>query len=90
MEQTFALDLARQGVETALMVLMPILATSLFIGVMVSVFQALTQVQETTLTFVPKLLGVALVLTLLGSWMLTTVVAFMHHAFDRISMIGVG
>lgn len=90
MEQTYALDLARQGVETAIMVLTPILATSLFIGVMVSVFQALTQVQEATLTFVPKLLGVALVLTFMGSWMLTTMVAFMHQSFDRIGMIGVG
>jgi flagellar biosynthetic protein FliQ len=90
MEQTLALDLARQGVQTAIMVMMPILATSLFIGVLVSVFQALTQVQETTLSFVPKLLGVALVLTFLGSWMLTSVVGFMHHAFDRIATIGAG
>ncbi len=88
MDQTAAVDMARQGVEVGLTVLLPILATSLFIGVLVSVFQALTQVQEMTLTFVPKLAGVALVLTLLGNWMLTTVVAFMQHAFMRIGELG--
>lgn len=88
MEQYFAIDMARQGVEVAIMVLLPILATGLFVGVMVSVFQALTQVQEMTLTFVPKLCGVALVLTLLGNWMLTTMVAFMQHSFMRIADMG--
>jgi flagellar biosynthetic protein FliQ len=88
MDQASTVDLARQGIDIALTVLLPILATSLFIGVLVSVFQALTQVQETTLTFVPKLAGAALVLTLMGNWMLTTVVAFMQHAFMRIGELG--
>lgn len=88
MEQYFAVDLARQGIEVAIMVLLPILATALFVGVMVSVFQALTQVQEMTLTFVPKLAAVALVMTLLGNWMLTTIVTFMQHSFMRIADVG--
>jgi flagellar biosynthetic protein FliQ len=88
MDQASAIDLARQGITTAITVLLPLLATSLFIGVLVSVFQALTQVQETTLTFVPKLAGVAVILTLLGNWMLTMIVAFMQHAFMRITDLG--
>ncbi len=58
------------------MVSLPILAVSLFVGVLVSVFQAITSVQEMTLTFVPKLIGVGLVLAMFGSWMLTTLVSF--------------
>ena len=60
MEQSLALDTARLGMQTALMVSLPILGTSLLIGLLVSVFQAVTQIQEATLTLVPKLLGVGL------------------------------
>jgi len=88
MEQAAAVDMARQGIQVALSVLLPILATSLFLGVLVSIFQALTQVQEQTLTFVPKLAGVSLVLILLGNWMLTSVVAFMQHSFMRVAEFG--
>ena len=54
----------------------PILLTALVIGVVVSLFQAITQVQEMTLTFVPKLVGVALVLLFAGSWMMREMVAW--------------
>ena len=83
-----ALNMARQGVEVAIMVLMPILATCLFLGLLVSVFQALTQVQEMTLTFAPKLIGVAIVLALVGNWMLGSVVNYTHTCFERIGTIG--
>jgi flagellar biosynthetic protein FliQ len=88
MDQGYALDLARQGIEVALMVLLPLMAVSLFIGLFVSVFQAVTQVQEATLTFVPKLLGIAGVLTFMGSWMLTQLVGFVNVCFVRIATIG--
>jgi flagellar biosynthetic protein FliQ len=88
MEQGYALELARQGVQVALMVLLPLMAVSLFLGLLVSVFQAVTQVQEMTLTFVPKLLGVAAVLTFMGSWMLTQLVGYTHVCFQRIAEIG--
>jgi len=80
--------LGRQGVEVALMVSLPILAVTLFLGLLVSVFQAVTQVQEMTLTFVPKLVGVAIILAFMGNWMLTTLVQFMHLCFERASMLG--
>ncbi len=73
-----------------MMVLMPILAVSLFFGLAVSVFQALTQVQEMTLTFVPKLIGVAVVLAVMGNWMLTSVVAYTHLCFERVALVGTG
>ncbi|ODU53050.1 hypothetical protein ABT09_02190, partial [bacterium SCN 57-13] len=67
---------------------LPILAVTLFLGLLVSVFQAVTQVQEMTLTFVPKLVGVAIILAFMGNWMLTTLVQFMHLCFERASMLG--
>lgn len=70
------------------MVALPILAVTLFLGLLVSVFQAITQVQEMTLTFVPKLIGVGLVLTLMGSWMLNTLVKFTVMCLERISTVG--
>lgn len=88
MEQSYVLDIGRQGIEVAIMVSLPILAVTLFLGLLVSVFQAVTQVQEMTLTFVPKLLGVAVVLAFMGNWMLTTLVTFMHTCFQRVATLG--
>ena len=72
------------------MVLLPVLAVCLFFGLLVSIFQALTQVQEATLTFIPKLVGVAVVLVILGNWMLIQVVSFTLLCFERIGTIGQG
>lgn len=83
MNQSLALDISRQAMQIALMVSMPILSVSLFAGVSVSVFQALTQVQEATLTFVPKLIGVATVVAALGHWMLTTMTTFTVSCFQQ-------
>ena len=88
LDQGMAVDIARQGMEVALMVTLPVLAVTLFVGVLVSVFQAITQVQEMTLTFVPKLLGVAAVLVVMGTWMLTTLVAFTHRCFEMMGRVG--
>jgi flagellar biosynthetic protein FliQ len=88
-DQGYVLDIGRQGLEVALMVSLPILAVTLFLGLLVSVFQAVTQVQEMTLTFVPKLVGVAIMLAFMGNWMLTTLVTFTHTCFERVATLGV-
>ena len=62
----------------------PILIISLAIGLLVSLFQSVTQIQEITLTFVPKLIGVGLVLMLSGHWMLGELIGFTNHLFDMI------
>jgi len=62
----------------------PILLTSLAIGLAISLFQSVTQIQEVTLTFVPKLAGVALVIVVSGHWMLGQLVGFTHQLFDLI------
>jgi len=87
-DNAFVLDVGRQGLEVALMVALPILATTLFLGILVSVFQAVTQVQEMTLTFVPKLIGVGIVLAFMGGWMLNTLVKFVMLCFGHIATLG--
>lgn len=87
MDQGAALDIARQGMEVALMVCLPVMAVTLFLGLLVSVFQAVTQVQEMTLTFVPKLIGIGVVIVLMGNWMLTTLVNYMLVCFDHAARV---
>lgn len=77
------LEIIREGMQTALAVSLPLLAVALFVGLLVSVFQAVTQIQEMTLTYVPKLLGAGLVIALFGSWMLGTLVTFMRACFEH-------
>ncbi|MBV9849488.1 MAG: flagellar biosynthesis protein FliQ [Armatimonadetes bacterium] len=81
MRETQVLDLARHAIVVALQLSLPILILSLVIGVMVSLFQAVTQIQEQTLTFVPKLLALSLALIFLGPWMLHTIVGFTAGLF---------
>lgn len=88
MDQAAALDIARRGMEVALMVSLPVMSVTLFIGLLVSVFQAVTQVQEMTLTFVPKLIGIGIVIVMMGNWMLTMLVGFMGLCFEHIARMG--
>lgn len=88
MSQGIVMELARQGIIVSLMISMPILAIALFTGLIVSVFQAMTQIQEMTLTYLPKLLGTGLLIIFMGGWMLTTLVNFMHYCFDMATRVG--
>ena len=88
MDQGSVLAIGRQALEVALMVSLPILGVALLIGVAVSVFQAVTQVQEATLTFVPKLVGLGLMFTFIGGWMISTLVHFMQTCFDHVAKFG--
>lgn len=78
------MDYGRHAMEITLMVAGPMLLTVLFIGLMVSIFQAATQINEATLSFIPKLVGVFAVLLIVGPWMLTTLVDYMHMVFTNI------
>ena len=81
------LELTRQGMIVAMMVSLPILAVSLFVGLAVSIFQAVTQVQEMTLTYVPKLMLAGVAMALSGGWMLSTLVGFMKLCFNQASKV---
>jgi flagellar biosynthetic protein FliQ len=75
------LDLAQRSVAIALMICSPILGLGLLVGLVVSVFQAATQIQEMTLTFVPKIIAVAAALVFCGPWMLRSMINFTTKLF---------
>ena len=84
MTDTAVLHIALQAMIISAKLAAPILLVSLVIGLGVSVFQSVTQVQEATLSFVPKVLGVALVVLFAGHWMLAQVVEFTQQLFDQL------
>jgi flagellar biosynthesis protein FliQ len=84
MTEQFAIDVARNAFMVALQIGGPRLAASLIVGMAVSVFQAVTQINESTLSFVPKILVVAGALAFLGPWMATTLITYMVNTFDAL------
>jgi flagellar biosynthesis protein FliQ len=78
------ISIALQTMLVALKLSAPILVTSLVIGFTVSLFQSMTQIQEFTLSFVPKLIGVGVALLVCGNWMLHTLVDFTIDLFNSI------
>ena len=89
MTDTTVIDIALQTMLVALKLSAPILVTSLVIGYTISLFQSMTQIQEFTLAFVPKLVGVGIALLLSGGWMLQTLVDFTQDLFEMVpSLLG--
>jgi len=87
MSESFVLSFAQSAVMIAVILAAPPLVTSLVIGSVVSLFQAATQIQETTLTFIPKIIGVGIVIAILGSWMVQKVLAFATDVFTSLPNI---
>jgi flagellar biosynthetic protein FliQ len=89
MSPGLAIELLHRAVVTCLMVAAPLLVTSLLVGVTVSLVQALTQIQEQTLTFIPKLVAVAMVMLVSLPWMIRQLVEYLSHTFDLLpSLVG--
>jgi flagellar biosynthesis protein FliQ len=83
------MTLGRHAMEITLMVAAPMLLVALAIGLLVSVFQAATQINEMTLSFIPKLIGIFVALVIAGPWMLTVMLDYMRHVFSSIpSLVG--
>lgn len=87
MTQTMLTAVVKDTIVTAAKVAAPILIVVLVLGLVISILQASTQIQEQTLTFVPKLIAAAAVGIFLGSWMLETIMSFTHRIFDLISKV---
>lgn len=84
MSENFIIAIGKQAITTALTVAAPILIVSMVIGLIISIFQAVTQIQEQTLTFVPKMLAIIAVLLILGPWMMKLMVQFTQSMFENI------
>lgn len=83
------MTIAQQAMELTLMVSAPLLLTALIIGLIVSIFQAATQINEMTLSFIPKLIGMFAVLILSGPWMIGLLLDYMTRLFSSIPyMVG--
>ncbi len=85
MTQADILDLFMNAMYVAFKLVAPVLIASIIIGLIVAIFQAATQIHEQTLTFVPKVLVVALMLLILGAWMINIISEFFGMIFEKIA-----
>lgn len=91
MDSNAVLDIGLSGLLIAAKLAAPVLITSLVVGFAISLFQSMTQIQEVTLSFVPKAVAVAIALLVCGHWMISEIVAFTHELFGKIpALLGGG
>ena len=81
------MQIGRQAIEMTIILSAPMLLAALIIGLVVSIFQAATQINEATLSFIPKLLGAFMILILAGPWMLEVFVDYIRQLFERIPQL---
>ena len=79
------MNMGRQAMEVMLMVSAPLLLVALAVGLIISIFQAATQINETTLSFIPKLVAIFVTLIIAGPWMLTILLDYMRQMFSSIA-----
>ncbi|MGM8849138.1 flagellar biosynthesis protein FliQ [Salinicola sp. V024] len=87
MSPEMVMSMAYQGMKVTLMMAAPLLLTALLIGLLVSLFQAATQINEMTLSFIPKILGVFAMLIVSGAWMIQLLVNFTRELLQNIPMM---
>lgn len=87
MNENLLVGVVKDAITTGLLVAAPILIVSIIIGLLISIFQATTSIQEQTLTFVPKLIAVAVVGLIAGGWMLHKIMDFTVRIFELISQV---
>lgn len=87
MNEDIVITLGQEALKTLAMLSAPLLLSTLIIGLIISIFQALTQINENTLTFVPKMIVIAIILVLAGPWMLDTMSSYTINLFDNIATV---
>jgi len=90
MKPESTMTIARQAIEITFMVSAPLLIAALVTGLLVSIFQAATQINEMTLSFIPKLLVTFLVMILAGPWMISIMTDYMQRLFTSIAWVAIG
>ena len=88
MDTSFVLYMGRHTLETALLLSAPILLTCMIVGVVVTLLQAVTSMRDMTLTIVPKILAVGVVMLMFGGWMLQVILKFANEIFGHIQNVG--
>ncbi len=87
MSEDVVIQLGQDALKTLAMLSAPLLLSTLVIGLIISIFQALTQINENTLTFVPKMIVIAIVLVLAGPWMLDLMNNYTTNLFENIATV---
>lgn len=87
MNEDIVIQLGQDALKTLAMLSAPLLLSTLVIGLIVSIFQALTQINENTLTFVPKMIVIAIILILAGPWMLDLLNSYTTNLFENIATV---
>lgn len=87
MTEGFIVSLGREALLTVLKVSGPMLGIGLVVGLVISILQATTQIQEQTLSFIPKILAILASMVLFGPWMLRTMIDFVERLYGEISII---
>jgi len=87
MNPELAVDICRKAIQTILMCSAPMLIIALVVGLLVSIFQAATQINEQTLTFVPKIVAVFITLLIFGSWVIKLITVFTVGLFDLMATL---
>ena len=90
MTDVLVIKILRESLMTVLIVSAPVLGVGMFVGLIVSIIQTTTSIQEQTLTFVPKMIAIFITIILLGSWMIRVLINYTNNIFALIGKIGIG
>jgi flagellar biosynthetic protein FliQ len=87
MTPEFVIDIARKAIQVTLLISAPMLLSGMIIGLMVSIFQAATQINEQTMTFIPKIVVVFLSLLIFAPWIMETMITFTNGIFESMASL---
>ncbi|RME35789.1 MAG: flagellar biosynthetic protein FliQ [Deltaproteobacteria bacterium] len=88
MSPEMVIDVGRSAVEMVLMISAPMLICAVVVGLVISIFQAATQINEQTMTFIPKIVAVLVALVIAAPWIIQTLVSYTHDLYSRIGHLG--
>ena len=87
MDNGFVIEVTNQAVKVTMMLAAPMLIGALLVGILVSLFQAVTQINEQTLSFIPKIVVIVMALVILSPWMMETMTSFTHDLYSNIPSV---
>jgi flagellar biosynthetic protein FliQ len=87
MDNGFVIEVTNQAVKVTMMLAAPMLIGALLVGILVSLFQAVTQINEQTLSFIPKIVVIVMALVILSPWMMETITSFTHDLYANIPSV---
>lgn len=90
MDNSFVVEVTNQAVKVTMMLAAPMLVGALVVGILVSLFQAVTQINEQTLSFIPKILVIVVALVILSPWMMDTITSFTRDLYVSIPSVVMG